>query len=36
MKSFEYLSLSKKLKAQTDIAMKQYQKLDDSFDETSS
>ena len=29
MKRFEYWSLGKELKAQTDIAKKQYQKLDD-------
>ena len=36
MKRFEYLSLGKQLKAQTDVAMKQYQKLDDTdeFGET--
>ena len=32
MKRFEYLLLSKELKAQTDIAKKQYQKLDDTFE----
>ena len=31
MKRFEYSSLGKELKAQTDTAKKQYQKLDDTF-----
>ena len=31
MKRFEYLPLGKELKAQTDLAKKQYQKLDDAF-----
>ena len=32
MKRFEYLHLGKELKAQTDIAKKQYQKLDDPYE----
>ena len=32
MKRFEYYSLSNELKAQTDIAKKQYQKLDDTYE----
>ena len=32
MKRFEYLSLGKELKAQIDIARKQYQKLDKTFE----
>ena len=31
MKRFEYLSLGKELKAQTDLGKKQYRKLDDTF-----
>ena len=31
MKRFEYLSLGKELKAKTDIAKKQYLKLDDTY-----
>ena len=32
MKRFEYLPLGKELKAQTDMAKKQYQKLGDTFE----
>ena len=32
MKTFKYLQLDKELKAQTDIAKKQYQKLEDTYD----
>ena len=32
MKRFEYLSLGRELKARTDIAKKQYQKLDNTFE----
>ena len=32
MKRFEYSPLGKELKAQTDIAKKQYQQLDDTFE----
>ena len=32
MKRFEYSPLGKKLKAETEIAKKQYQKLDDIFE----
>ena len=32
MKRFEFSSLGKKLKAQTDIAKKQYQKLDNTYE----
>ena len=32
MKIFEYFSMGKELKAQTDIAKKQYQKFDDTYE----
>ena len=32
MKRFEYSSLGKELRAQTDIAKKQYKKLDDTYE----
>ena len=32
MKKFEYSCSGKELKAQTDIEMKQYQKLDDTYE----